>query len=306
MPIHPAVVADEPTPELSIAHFWSPSEVPLGLGSPLPLRGGGDRLLPASLSSTSGVDHLPEIKSFVAQACHRQSLLGRDWYHHPPLALIGPSGSGRGLAARWLARFTGLPLLRLSAAGLEALAPSAQWPADLRLPPAPVIAMATARCANPIVLVELDGRSDGEMGDLAKWIDPDLALRWLDERTGGIFDMSQVVWVVQGDALPAALTDVMDASGAVIHLPAPTLAEVQLRSLSIALEACGACAVDHDLVRTVFEQVEAARMRSNGHGRNVACDVLCRVAAASAANARIERPTPILPPDFRADMSGEE
>lgn len=232
----------------------------LGLDRALPLLGGGVRLEPTGMSMALGIDHVTGLRSFVADACRRQVLAARDWYHQPPLALFGTRGVGKGMVADWIARQSGVPLFRATASQAAGVS-DARWGYEHRYPTLPMVAMAASRCANPMIVVELDVLqlpAVVEQDALATMMDPHRSARWMDTDLGTILDFSQISWIIEvqttreRDAiawydglphvppeLPSSFSAVFEDAGTSLWVKA--LKEQEgLRRLNVAIEACAA------------------------------------------------------------------
>lgn len=196
---HPAP-ADGP-PTLVVGSSWSRGPMALGLDRPFELRG-GDRVGRDGLAATLPLDWLPEFMDLVGDECFERDMLGTGWFGLPPVALVGPEGSGRTHVARQLARHAGLPLVVLDVAGDEgvrrllpaALPPEVGMASDL------VVAMAASCCANPVVLVTGCGEADAEaLAALECMVDRHAGCRWLEEGIEAAVDLSCVTWLVAVD-----------------------------------------------------------------------------------------------------------
>ncbi|QXT34759.1 hypothetical protein KV697_13300 [Sphingomonas sanguinis] len=252
-------------PSMMVAHPMGDHGVPLGLDRPLALFGGGHRLAPSGMPSALGIDHVPGLRQFVAEACRRRSLSGFDGYHQPPLALLGQNGVGKGFVAHWIARNAGVPLFRVPVGADFRNEPSAGQDVERRIPLLPVVAMASARCANPLIVLELDVDkpiSDETERTLESMIDPRVNSRWIDRDQQTILDLSQVSWVVEvrgrrfphggvrnqdeppviEAVLPPRLETLIQAWGAMFRLEA-TRDVSDLRVLDVAIEVCAASMV---------------------------------------------------------------
>lgn len=248
------------SPSTLVAFPTRSERAPLGLDHPLPLLGGGDGLAPAGISMALGIDHVIGLRSFVADACRRQVLAGKDWYRQPPLALFGVRGAGKGMVADWIARQGGLPLFRATASQAAGVG-AARWGNEHRYPTLPLVAMAASRCANPVIVVEFDALqlpTVAEQDALATMMDPHRNARWMDPDLGMILDLSQISWLIEVqttherkavawyDGLPRITPDFLPSLNAVFEDAGTSLwvdtAEDQerLRRLNIAIEACAA------------------------------------------------------------------
>lgn len=285
-------------PQIVVAHPMGPVAAPLGLDRPLDLLGGGSRLSPGGMAAEPGIDHVPGLRTFVAEACRRQVLAGADWYAQPPLALVGTRGVGKGFAARWIARHADLPLYRLPAG--PAFSPGGR-PMDAferLLPVPPATAMAASRCANPVLVVEIDvdDPPTREVEEaLVAMIDPRRNARWMDEAHGAFLDLGHVSWIieVQGPdveqlhwqersrrghvplALPSALADMIEGVGTVLTLTASAETE-KLRRMDVAVEVAAAHpGAGRDVFAAVHAALEAECVSSRG-------DVPCASLVATA------------------------
>lgn len=292
-----------------VAHPMGSSIAPLGLDRPIALLGGNERLAPGGISSTLGIDHVLGLRSFVAEACRRQTAAGRDWYHHPPLALLGVHGVGKGTVAHWIAHNAGVPLFRITADDFRHLGSDGCHRMDRALPCAPVLAMAASCCANPVIVLEIDVDAPPTLEAaeaIAVMIDPRRNARWIDHDYQTIFDLSHISWImeVQGRVpasgvydhaatpvippeLPSALASVVEAIGSVVEMDAPYERE-ELRRLDIAIGVCAASglAVDAAMMMNIHASLgELARSRT----RHVPCADLIRHAQRSLAHLGSQR-----------------
>lgn len=283
----PTDAAVDAVPHVVVAHCAPGGRAPLGLGRALPLLGGGARLAPCGLPSDCGMDHLPHFRSIVADACRLQWLRSANWFWQKPTALVGPDGTGRGLAARWLAFATGLPLFRFDPRSLAGSHRHDVWPSELLVPPLPAIAIAASACANPIILLEIDEEPIEAVDELlAKMVDRQLTARWLDETTGAVLDMSHVTWIVQAERLPPALGSAIDDVGAVLEVGRPSGVAASLRSLAITGEVCRDSGLDAVRSAAVFAAVDEASKAAGVRTGPVSCAALCELAAREARSLR--------------------
>ncbi len=294
-----AIITD--VPPFVVAHPMGSSIAPLGLDRPIALLGGSKHLAPSGLPSVLGIDHVEGLRSFVAEACRRQMIAGRDWYHHPPLALLGVHGVGKGTVAHWIAHNAGVPLFRITADEFRFPGPDGCHRMDRALPCAPVLAMAASCCANPVIVLEIDVDAPPTIEAaeaIAVMIDPRRNARWIDNDYQTIFDLSHISWIieVQGRVpasgvydhaagpvippeLPSALAGVIEAIGSVVEMDAPYERE-ELRRLDIAIGVCAASglAVDAAMMMNIHASLgELARSRT----RHVPCADLIRHAQRS-------------------------
>lgn len=179
-------------PSVMVAHPMGDQDVPLGLDRPLSLLGGGRRLASSEMPSALGIDHVSGLRRFVAEACRRRAVSGLDGYHQPPLALLGENGIGKGFVAHWIARNAGLPLYRIRVGPDFGTSPAGRG-VEHGIPLLPVVAIAAGRCANPVIVLELDVDDPitVEAEDvLVSMIDPRANSRWIDQDQQTILDLS--------------------------------------------------------------------------------------------------------------------
>lgn len=280
-----------------IAHPMGDQRAPLGLDRPLQLRGDRSRMVPSGMPSALGIDHIPALRSFVADACRRRMLAGRHGYHQPPLALVGRKGVGKGFASLWIARNAGVPIFRMpvdDSFSTDRLI--TRCAGSIPLPP--VIAMAATLCANPVIVIELDVKrritAQAEKA-LASMIDPRCNSRWIGNDEQTIFDFSHVSWILEvqdgisksgaehretgAPVMPASpsplLAALVEETGLAIEVDARRELE-DLRRLDVAVEVCAAAgAVEPAAVADVHAALCSLDRPSSGH---VACDALVRAA----------------------------
>ena len=245
----------EPAADPSVQVAYPAEDLSPTLGLEVPTRLLGGRMVQtAGIAWASGLDHVPGLRAFLAEAHHRQMTAGRPWHGHPPICLVGPAGFGRGLLARRISRLTGTPLVRFEASELEAIALRAE--AGEIVPPVPVLAMALTRCANPTIAIDLP---DGQVGPLsarmlAGMLDPHRGGRWFDEGMRTIFDLSCVSWIVQAPEVTPAVAALIGQSGALFDAMLQTGLLEDLRRLAIAVEVVGGqVGDDKAAVQAVFE-----------------------------------------------------
>jgi hypothetical protein len=246
-------------PSVVVAHPMGPHCATLGLDRPVALLGGGHRIAPDGMPCDLGMDHVAGLRSFVASACRRQASSDRDWYQHPPLALLGMRGVGKGMVAHWIARHAGLPLFRIAVNGLVVAEESAPDRTQRPFPSIPVLAMAASCCANPVIVLEFDVKAPPTPeveATIVRMIDPRRNARWIDDDLKTIFDLSRISWIIAVHApaprrshrgyydpalppprLPPALASLVEAVGAVIEVEAPCERE-DLRRLDLVIEVC--------------------------------------------------------------------
>ena len=194
MPFEPAV------PAIIVGEAFDGGTPPLGLGEPFALLG-GERLGPDGIVFEMLHDHQPDLLGWIASSCGAQLEAERYWFRGAPVILTGPRGCGRTHAARWLARVSGVPhvILNLSDPIIASnLAASRAVGETLWASPV-TVAMATTRCANPVVTVlGAEFASDDVTNGFLSMIDPELGAVWREDLLGVQVDMSEVTWVFQG------------------------------------------------------------------------------------------------------------
>lgn len=291
----PAAVFITDGPSIVVAHPMGSHFAPLGLDRPAAMLGGGDRLAPDGMPSALGIDHVAGLRNFVAAACRRQATAGRDWYQHPPLALLGERGVGKGIVAHWIARNAGVPLFRVSAAELTVAEEGRSDDAYRAFPPAPVIAMATSCCANPIIVLEIDVDTPppAVQAVIATMIDPRCNARWIDGNLRTIFDLSHISWIIEVQArtpepdgrahhglplieplLPPALADIVEAAGTVLKVEAPYAME-DLRRLDVAIDVCVASGLALDAATVEHVHASLCELQPSA-SRHLPCEHLIR------------------------------
>lgn len=279
--VRPALPARSDGPgEVVVGHPMGNTYVPLGLDRPLGLQGGGERLAPTGMPMALGIDHVPGLREFVAEACRRSAIAGAAAYAQPPLALLGDRGAGKGFVSNWISRVAGLPLFRMRAGGTPSVIDGWQDSKQGPLAALPVLAMACARCANPLVVIEMDVLDpiDAETDDhLASMIDRRRNRRWLDRQRGAIFDLGHVCWVLEMHGRTTAVTDLRPAPDVVLP---PAMAKVvgeqgttlrlsgspdrdELRMLEITLSICAEQGVSD---QRILVQVHDAVLRFGSDG----------------------------------------
>jgi len=209
------------TPAMIVGQGTSDEPLPLELGEPFALLG-GDRLGPEGIPFLAMHEHQPDFLVWVRERCATMLAAERPWFGGGTLILAGPAGAGRTHAARWLARVAGVPhaVLNLTDPVIAAnVAASGEITEAIGASPV-TIAMATARCANPIVtVVGADRLGDDVLAGLAAMIDPERGRRWREDRLGIDVDLGEVTWVLQLDVrrdipawvAPAALAVTLEA-----------------------------------------------------------------------------------------------
>lgn len=245
-------------PAIQVAFPMTPDAATLGLDRPTGLLGGA-ALPPEALASATGLDHVLGLRAFLAEACRSQTNAGRNWFGHPPLVLVGPAGFGRGHVARRVAHLAGVPLVE---AGGAELCDVGRGPGiRTRDVPIPVLAIALTRCANPIVLLDLEGASPNPLGSrrLAAMMDPLRTGRWLHEGMRTVFDLSHVSWIVQAPDRSHAVAAIEAHGGRVIPTTPESDVREELRRLSVAQQVAsdgGRGVPDPHLVAAILRDLE--------------------------------------------------
>lgn len=148
-------------------------------------------------------------------------LVGREFVHFKPLVLVGPPGSGKSRMVRRLAETLRVGTWRTAASTADGGAlggTDRRW--SNTQPCHPVLAIAAARHANPIIMVDeiekAPTRSDyGRIWDiLLSMLEPETSKRFLDPSMQVECDLSNVSFIGTAnslDPLPAPLRDRMRA-----------------------------------------------------------------------------------------------
>lgn len=262
------VIADD-QPAIRVAFPLEADGPTFGLDQSTRLLGAA-ALPPDALPSATGLDHVPSLRSLLADACRTQAAAGRNWFGHPPIVLIGAAGFGRGGVARRIADLAGVPLVEADGSEVDVTAERAD--VGTRDVPVPVLAMALARCANPIVLLDLGDRDLAPFASrrLGEMLDPTRTGRWLHEGLRTVFDLSHVSWIVQASRHSPAIAAIEAVGGRVIQTAAKTDVREDLRRLSIAQQvACraGQRTSDRHLVGDVLAELQRRFLRDTPPGR---------------------------------------
>ncbi|RSV17320.1 hypothetical protein CA236_11360 [Sphingomonas sp. ABOLG] len=232
--------AEPAQPEVAVAAGFSARPVPLGLDRPLHLLGGNalkrlgpDLGLPA--------EWFPSLVRAVADEGRRRLESGERWFGLPPTLLVGDPGTGRGHAARRVAEAAGVPLVPMDLSEPDSvlqLRGERRGP-ELVLPSLPVLAMATTRCANPLVLVTgIDRASPHVQALLARMLAAGEAARWREDALGAVVDLGHVTWLVSVEQ-PGTLDPTLRACLQRVHLPPPGPVGLRFRALEILIEVVG-------------------------------------------------------------------
>jgi hypothetical protein len=233
------------TPAMIVGHGSGDEPLPLELGEPFALLG-GDRLGPDGIPFLVMHEHQPEFLAWVRAGCAAMLAAERPWFGGGALILGGVPGAGRTHAARWLARVVGVShaVLNLTDPVIAAnVAASGEIGEALGASPV-TIAMATARCANPIVTVlGADRVGEDVLAGLAAMIDPERCRRWREDRLGIDVDLGEVTWILQRDPQRSIPSWVVPNADAVALRPIPAGIDHVL-ALSICLEAMGDLGID--------------------------------------------------------------
>ncbi|MDP3410526.1 AAA family ATPase [Bosea sp. (in: a-proteobacteria)] len=159
-------------------------------------------------------------------------LIGREFVHFQPLVLVGPPGAGKSRLVRRLAEALRVSVWRTAAATADGGAlggTDRRW--STSQPAHPILAIAAARHANPIVMIDeiekAPTRSDyGRLWDvLLSMLEPETARRFLDPSLQVECNLSMVTFLATAnslDPLPAPLRDRMRA----ISVPEPTADDI--------------------------------------------------------------------------------
>ena len=233
------------TPAMIVGHGAGDEPLPLELGEPFALLG-GDRLGPDGIPFLVMHEHQPDFLAWVRTRCAAMLAAERPWFGGGTLILGGVAGAGRTHAARWLARVVGVPhaVLNLTDPVVAAnIAASGEIGEAMGASPV-TIAMASVRCANPIVtVVGADRVGDDVLAGLAAMIDPERCRRWREDRLGVDIDLGEVTWVLQRDVMRGIPSRVAPDADAVALRAAPSGTDHAL-ALSICCEAMGDLGID--------------------------------------------------------------
>lgn len=233
------------TPAMIVGRSFDGSTAPLGLGEPFALLG-GHQLGPDGIPIRIMHDHQPAFRQWIAESCKEAIAEERPWFRGSPIMLVGPPGAGRTHAARWLSRVVGVqhailnlsdPLIASNIAASRSVT-EAVWALPI------TIAMAAARCANPIVtVVGTEHVSDDVLAGFMTMVDPDSGLDWSEDQLKTTVDLSEVTWILQCDPTrppPTALRRCFRH----VTFEAPPANIDSLLALSIMLEAMGDLGID--------------------------------------------------------------
>lgn len=233
------------TPAMIVGYGADEEPLPLELGEPFALFG-GDRLGPDGIPFLVMHEHQPDFLAWVRERCAAMLAAERPWFSGGTLILGGVAGAGRTHAARWLARVVGVPhaVLNLTDPVIAAnVAASGEISEAMGASPV-TIAMATARCANPIVsVIGADRVGDDVLAGLAEMIDPERGRRWREDRLGIDIDLGEVTWILQRDIMRGIPSWVAPRADAVALRPVPT-GHDHVLALSICCEAMGDLGID--------------------------------------------------------------
>ncbi|BCA59483.1 hypothetical protein [Sphingomonas sp. HMP6] len=233
------------TPAMIVGYRDGDEPLPLELGEPFALLG-GDRLGPDGIPFLVMHEHQPDFLAWVRKRCAAMLAAERPWFGGGTLILGGVEGVGRTHAARWLARVVGVPhaVLNLTNPVVAAnVAASGEIGEAMGASPV-TIAMATARCANPVVtVVGADRVGDNVLAGLAAMIDPERCRRWREDRLGIDVDLGEVTWILQRDMRRGIPSWVAPGADTVALRAAPSGFDHVL-ALSICSEAMGDLGID--------------------------------------------------------------
>lgn len=233
------------TPAMIVGHGADSDPLPLELGEPFALLG-GDRLGADGIPFLVMHEHQPDFLGWVRERCATMLAAERPWFGGGVLSLGGAAGAGRTHAARWLARVANVShaVVNLTDPVVAAnIAASSEIGEAMGASPV-TIAMATARCANPVVtVVGADRVNDDVLAGLAAMIDPERCRRWREDRLGIDVDLGEATWVLQRDgnrAIPSWVAPDAD----VVTLRSIPSGTDHVLALSICLEAMGDLGID--------------------------------------------------------------
>ena len=238
-PFHPA------TPAMIVGHGADQEPLPLELGEPFALLG-GDRLGSDGIPFLVMHEHQPDFLAWVRERCAAMLAAERPWFGGGALFLGGVAGAGRTHAARWLSRVVGVPHAVLNLTDpVVAANVTASGEISEAMGASPVtIAMATARCANPIVsVIGVDRVGDDVLAGLAAMIDPERCRRWREDRLGIDVDLGETTWILQRDVMRGIPSWVAPRADVVALRPVPT-GHDHVLALSICCEAMGDLGID--------------------------------------------------------------
>ncbi|WP_242154038.1 hypothetical protein [Sphingomonas sp. BAUL-RG-20F-R05-02] len=244
------------TPAMIVGHAGPGEPLPLELGEPFALLG-GDRLGPEGIPFLVMHEHQPDFLRWVRECCAAMLAAERPWFGGGRLVIGGAAGAGRTHAARWLARVVGVPhgVLNLTDPVIAAnVAASGEISEALGASPV-TVAMATARCANPIVtVVGADQVGDDVLAGLNAMIDPERCRRWREDRLGVDVDLGEVTWILQSHGARAIPSWVAPGAAEVTLQASPSRKNTVL-ALSICLEAMGDLGIDPRAERLSWNQI---------------------------------------------------
>ncbi|WP_141396562.1 hypothetical protein [Sphingomonas adhaesiva] len=233
------------TPAMIVGHGVGDDPLPMELGEPFALLG-GDRLGADGIPFLVMHEHQPDFLAWVRTRCAMMLAAERPWFCGGTLILGGSNGAGRTHAARWLARIGGMShaVVNLTDPVIAAsIAASGEISEALGASPV-TIAMAAARCANPIVtVVGADRVGDDVLQGLAVMIDPERCRRWREDRLGIDIDLGEVTWILQQDEY-RTVPDWIAPDAIRIALGHPPAGIDHVLALSICLEAMGDLGID--------------------------------------------------------------
>lgn len=233
------------TPAMIVGHGTGDDPLPLELAEPFALLG-GDRLGPDGIPFLVMHEHQPDFLGWVRKRCAAMLSAERPWFGGGTLILSSETGAGRTHAARFLARVIGVPHVVLNLTDpVVAANIAASGEINEAMGASPVtIAMATARCANPIVtVVGADRVSDDVLAGLVAMIGPDRGRRWHEDRLGIDIDFGEVTWVLQRD-LRRGIPSWVAPDAASVMLRRKESDRDHVLVLSICAEAMGDLGID--------------------------------------------------------------
>ena len=164
----------------------------------------------------------------IGRQLETQLWLGRPWFAFRPILIVGPPGSGKSRFAADVARAAGVGHIRISLAGVsdaKLIEGTARgWTGTQ--PSLPALAMAQARTANPVIVVDEADKAGGNSAhgrplfSLLNMLEEHTAREWYDPCLLANVDIGAVNWILTAnslDVLPAPLLSRVD----VIHTEGP-------------------------------------------------------------------------------------
>lgn len=255
-------------PAMVVGKTFDGAPPPLGLGEPFALLG-GDRLGPDGIPFRVMHEHQPGFLHWLRDSCRTCLAAERPWFRGRPALLAGNGGAGRTHAARWLARVAGVPFVILNLTdpliatnlGASRRVSEALWACPI------TVAMAAARCANPVVLVVGAEEASGDaISGLASMIDPEAGACWREDQLNTLVDLGEVTWLIQAEQatrLPASLRPLVTQ----VWFERPPTGSETVFALSMMLEAAGDLAIDLADPLYSWRRIAAQLDRRSRHGK---------------------------------------